>query len=46
MGPEVKSGYSISGYSSNVDVAPTALHALGLRPGQYMVGKVLEEIYN
>ena len=45
MGPKVKQGYTISGYSSNVDIAPTALSALGLQPGQFMVGKVLEEIY-
>ena len=45
MGPHVKQGYTIGGYSSNTDVAPTALNALGLNPGKYMIGKVLEEVY-
>ena len=45
MGPQVKKGYQISGYTPDKDFAPTALNALGLHPGQYMVGKVVEEIY-
>ena len=45
MGPQVKKGYQISGYTTDKDFAPTALNALGLHPGQYMVGKVVEEIY-
>ena len=45
MGPQVKKGYQISGYTTDKDFAPTALNALGLHPGEYMVGKVVEEIY-
>ncbi|CAI8041633.1 Arylsulfatase K [Geodia barretti] len=45
MGPRVRKGHTITGYSSNVDVAPTVLHALGLQPGQFMVGKILEEVF-
>ena len=45
MGPKVKKGYTIGGYSSNTDIAPTALNALGLHSGKYMYGKVLEEVY-
>ena len=45
MGPRVKKGYQISGYTTDKYFAPTALNALGLHPGQYMVGKVVEEIY-
>ena len=45
MGPQVKKGYQITGYTTDKDFAPTALNALGLHPGQYMVGKVVEEIY-
>ena len=45
MGPQVKKGYQISGYATDKDFAPTALNALGLHPGEYMVGKVVEEIY-
>ena len=43
MGPQVKKGYQISGYTTDKDFAP--LNALGLHPGEYMVGKVVEEIY-
>jgi len=46
MGPGVKAGYTIAGYTSDKDFAPTALNALGLQPGKYMVGNVLEEIYD
>lgn len=46
MGPEVKQGHAITGYKSITDIAPTALNALGLQPGKYMVGKVLEDIYD
>lgn len=46
LGPEVKRGHTITGYRSITDVAPTALNALGLQPGKYMVGKVLEDIYD
>ena len=45
LGPKVKQGYAITGYSSITDIAPTALNALGMHPGKYMVGKVLDEIY-
>ena len=45
MGPNVKQGYNITGPSRITDVAPTALNALGLHAGKYMVGDVLEEIY-
>lgn len=45
MGPQVKKGYQITSYTTDKDFAPTALNALGLHPGQYMVGKVVEEIY-
>ena len=45
MGPQVKKGYQITSYTTDKDFAPTALNALGLHPGQYMVGKVIEEIY-
>ena len=41
MGPQVKKGYQMSGYTTDKDFAPTAL---GLHPGQYMVGKVEEEV--
>lgn len=46
LGPKVKQGYTITNYASITDVAPTALNALGLQAGRYMVGRVLEEIYN
>lgn len=45
MGPQVKKGYQISSYTTDKDFAPTALNALGLRPGQYMVGRVVDDIY-
>lgn len=45
MGPKIKRGHTITGYRSITDIAPTALNALGLKPGKYMVGKVLEDIY-
>jgi hypothetical protein len=32
-------------YVANRDVVQTTLHALGLKKGQYMTGKVLHEIY-
>ena len=46
VGPGVQKGYNITSYTTNKDFAPTALNALGLQPGKYMVGKVLEEIYS
>ena len=46
MGPGVKEGYNITTYTTDKDFAPTALNALGLQAGKYMVGKVVEEIYN
>lgn len=46
MGPGVKQGYQIAGYTNDEDFAPSALNALGLQPGKYMVGKVVQEIYN
>lgn len=45
MGPGVKPGFSITSYMTSKDFAPTALNALGLQPGKYMVGRVLEDIY-
>ena len=45
MGPRVKQNYRITNYTTDKDFAPTALNALGLHPGKYMVGKVVEEIY-
>ena len=36
MGPQVKKGYQISGYTTDKDFAPTALNALGLHPGEYL----------
>ena len=45
MGPKVKNGYQITNYTTDKDFAPTALNALGLQPGKYMVGNVVEEIY-
>ena len=45
MGPKVKQGYNIASPTSITDVAPTALNALGLKAGKYMVGKVIE-VYN
>ena len=45
LGPGVKQGYKITQYTSNKDFAPTALNALGLKPGEFMTGRVLEEIY-
>ena len=35
----------MKGYSSITDIAPTALNALGLQPGKYMIGKMLDEVY-
>ena len=32
-------------YVANRDVVQTALHALGLKKGQYMTGKVLHEVF-
>ena len=46
MGPGVKAGYTIGNYTTDKDFAPTVLNALGLQPGKYMVGHVVEEIYN
>ena len=46
VGPGVKSNTKLTGYISIKDFAPTALNALGLRPGVYMTGKVVEDIYN
>ena len=45
MGPKVKNSYQITSYTTDKDFAPTALNALGLQPGKYMVGNVVEEIY-
>ena len=45
MGPQVKQGYTMKEYTTNTDIAPTVLNALGLQPGKYMIGKVLEEAY-
>ena len=45
MGPNIKQGYTMKGYSSITDIAPTALNALGLQPGKYMIGKMLKEAY-
>ena len=45
MGPGVKSGTTITSYVTDKDFAPTALNALGLQPGKYMVGRVVEDIY-
>ena len=45
MGPSVKPGLAIKSYVNNKDFAPTALNALGLQPGKYMVGRVVEDIY-
>ena len=45
MGPGVMQGYSISNYTTNKDFAPTALNALGVTPGKFMVGNIVEEIY-
>lgn len=45
MGPGVKKGYKISSYTTDKDFAPTALNALGVKPGDFMVGKVVQEIY-
>jgi arylsulfatase A-like enzyme len=32
-------------YVSNKDIAPTLLNAIGLKPGPFMVGRILEELY-
>ena len=45
MGPGVKPGSTITSYVTDKDFAPTALNALGLQPGKYMVGRVVEDIY-
>lgn len=45
MGPGVRKGYTLPLYISNKDFAPTALNALGLMPGKYMTGRILEELY-
>ena len=45
MGPKVKKGHHITNYTTVKDFAPTALNALGLQPGRYMDGNVVEEIY-
>jgi len=44
-GSGAKDGVTVSDTISNKDFAPTALNALGLKPGQYMHGNVLSEIY-
>lgn len=44
-GPGVKAGKTITSYVSDRDFAPTVLHSLGLKPGQFMVGRVLDEIF-
>ena len=43
MGPGVKPGLTITSYVTDKDFAPTAL---GLQPGKYMVGRVVEDIYD
>ena len=45
MGPGVKPRTTITSYVTDKDFAPTALNALGLQPGKYMVGRVVEDIY-
>ena len=45
MGPGVKQGFRNTKYTSNIDFAPTALNALGLDPGEFMTGRIVEEIY-
>ena len=42
-GPDFKQGTSSEVPSSNVDLAPTVLHLLGLSPAPTMSGRVLEE---
>ena len=45
MGPGVIPGTAIKSYVTDKDFAPTALNALGLQPGKYMVGRIVEDIY-
>eukprot|EP00054_Salpingoeca_dolichothecata_P031821 m.264715 g.264715 ORF g.264715 m.264715 type:complete len:310 (+) comp28163_c0_seq1:70-999(+) len=44
-GPGVKAGFKDPVYVTDADFAPTALNALGLQPGEFMQGRILEEIY-
>ena len=44
-GAGVKPGLTISRYVTDKDFAPTALNAIGLQPGKFMVGRVVEDIY-
>ena len=46
MGPGVKKGFKNTKSTSNKDFAPTALNALGLDPGEFMTGRIVEEIYS
>ena len=45
MGPGVQKSYNITSYVTDKDFGPTAMNALGLKPGKYMQGKIVEEIY-
>eukprot|EP00123_Amoebidium_parasiticum_P001574 comp12701_c0_seq1/m.7798 comp12701_c0_seq1/g.7798 ORF comp12701_c0_seq1/g.7798 comp12701_c0_seq1/m.7798 type:complete len:347 (-) comp12701_c0_seq1:18-1058(-) len=45
QGPGITPGQQLSRYVKNIDLVPTALNALGLRPTEYMSGKILEEMY-
>ena len=46
LGPGVKQGFKDTKSTSNKDFAPTALNALGLDPGEFMTGRIVEEIYS
>ena len=43
-GPDIKRGEVRS--VSNIDVAPTIMHLLGVRPGRTVDGEVLRRILN
>ncbi|XP_011404473.1 PREDICTED: uncharacterized protein LOC105313051 [Amphimedon queenslandica] len=45
LGPGVRRGASLTNFISLIDFGPTALNALGLKPGVHMRGHVIKEIY-
>jgi len=45
-GAGVSTGAQLTGYDlTNKDIAPTVLHALGVPPGNYMVGHVIDQVF-
>jgi len=45
FGAGIRPHGQITTYATNKDISATALHALGLQPGKWFQGKVLEEVF-